>query len=348
MNRKYSPDCPAFLLGRRWLKTIPRRMEIIPLFGDASGRIYHTVDYGEWRAVLMHVAAVDSPEFGRGDAYQDFVDMREFLEQLGLPVPSLYARDDEQRVLLLEHLGNTTLYDAVTARPAKKLAMLKQAVNTLILWQTTMAKRTDFSSPADKKSFKKSLMMDECHHFYEYAVHKRIYHVPTAPLWNKLERHCKKIASELSRMPYLLSHRDFQSKNLMWHNNRWYIIDFQDALLAPVLYDLVALLRDSYISLRPEELTSLLRYFWDNNAVVQDLFTEYKEYERAFHLQTIQRKLKDAGRFIFLHQVKEKEWFLQFVSSTLQTVRYSMEQLELTALLRLLAPYFPEFGGGRR
>ena len=339
-------ECLAFTLGREWLKVMPRHIKTTPLFGDASGRAYSSVDFDNATAVLMQIAAVDSPEFGRGDAYFDFADMRDFLEKNGIAVPKVYARDDEQRAMLLENLGETTLYDAITKSPTKKMALLKEALDTLMLWQKSMYVRKDFSSPADKKIFRKSLMMTEFYHFYEYMIQKRIYHLPTADLWKKLEKHFKKISATLSKMPYTLSHRDFQSRNLMFHENRWVVIDFQDALLAPALYDLVALLRDSYISIDKKELVVLLDYFWKNNSVIRELIVDKDEYLTLFHLMTVQRKLKDAGRFIYLHQVKNKEWFIQFVVPTLFSVSESLDYLGLSGLKKLLMPYIPEFQGG--
>lgn len=349
MNKNKSHECLAFSLGREWLKTIPRKIETTPLFGDASGRAYSSVDFGNSTAVLMQIAAVDSPEFGRGDAYFDFADMRDFLDSMGIAVPKVYARDDEQRAMLLENLGDTTLYDAIARTPSQKMKLLKETLDTLIVWQKSMTVRHDFSSPADKKTFRKSLMMTEFYHFYEYMIYKRVYHLSTDGLWQKLEKHFKKISNRLSRMPYMLSHRDFQSRNLMFHDNRWVVIDFQDALLAPVLYDLVALLRDSYLSLEQKELDELLNYFWENSEVIRELLVDKEEYLTLFHLMTLQRKLKDAGRFVYLHQVKEKEWFMQFVAPTLVTINSSLDYLGLTALKKLLAAYIPEFqkGDGR-
>src|SRR6185503_8428805 len=55
------------------------------------------------------------------------------------------------------------------------------------------------------------------------------------------------IAEELASEPRVLCHRDYHSRNLMLHDGSLYIIDFQDARLGPDTYDLVSLLRDSYV-----------------------------------------------------------------------------------------------------
>ena len=59
----------------------------------------------------------------------------------------------------------------------------------------------------------------------------------------------------------MLCHRDYHSRNLMLHDGSLYIIDFQDARMGPDTYDLVSLLRDSYVDIDDRELDELIAYF---------------------------------------------------------------------------------------
>ena len=59
----------------------------------------------------------------------------------------------------------------------------------------------------------------------------------------------------------MLCHRDYHSRNLMLHEGELYIIDFQDARMGPDTYDLVSLLRDSYVDLTEEVVDDLIAYF---------------------------------------------------------------------------------------
>ena len=69
------------------------------------------------------------------------------------------------------------------------------------------------------------------------------------------------IADELAAEPRVLCHRDYHSRNLMLHGGALYIIDFQDARMGPDTYDLVSLLRDSYVDISDAELDELIAYF---------------------------------------------------------------------------------------
>src|SRR6185295_4046666 len=71
----------------------------------------------------------------------------------------------------------------------------------------------------------------------------------------------REIASELAGEPRVLCHRDYHSRNLMVHEGRLYVIDFQDARMGPDTYDLVSLLRDSYVDIADEAADELIAYF---------------------------------------------------------------------------------------
>lgn len=318
------------------------------LFGDASGRQYFRIKYREDSVILMKVADIKPGEFGRGDSFFDFIAIRNLFEDSGLNVPKVLSIIEDQKVLLLEDLGDLTMFKMVDSDRKNKIKYVKSAVELLAKMQTTLYKRERFDSPADKRVFSVSLFMDEFYHFYEYMIAKRVYDKPFDHLWPKLEKKFKKIALELSKSPYLLSHRDFQSKNIMIKNNVSYLIDFQDALMAPAVYDLVALLRDSYIVLNEEEVDLMLRHFWKISSVAKEIFPDYESFEEIFYLQTLQRKMKDAGRFIYLNQVKGKEWFLPYVVPTLGYIKNTLIKLEMTDLLNLLGPFIPELMLGER
>ena len=101
-----------------------------------------------------------------------------------------------------------------------------------------------------------------------------------------------------------------------WRSLCW--IDFQDALLGPRVYDLVALLNDSYQTFDRPFIEARL----DEYARAARLGAEARaEVGREFDRVTVQRKLKDAGRFVFIDRVKKNPSFLKFVEPTIAKVR---------------------------
>jgi len=335
-----------FLIYKMLLKWKNRKIfefEYDSLFGDASGRQYFRVNFADQSCILMKMSSITSGEFGRGNAFHDFMSIDRYLADLGLDVPKILAVDETEKTLLLEDLGNLTLFDLIKDDPISKIAEIKKSIGLLIRWQHNVWNRKRYDAVCDKRTFKLKLFMDEFYHFYEYMIEKRVYTPSFKGVWKKAQRKFSKISSELAKSPYILSHRDFQSKNIMLHNDKMYIIDFQDALHAPFVYDLASLLRDSYIYLTPQELNMLIDYYYDNSSIAKEVYPIKSDFVRIFHLQTVQRKMKDAGRFIYLNQVKEKQWFIPFVSPSLEYVKNALIELEMDDLLTLLAPFIPEF-----
>ncbi|HPM41992.1 MAG TPA: aminoglycoside phosphotransferase, partial [bacterium] len=106
----------------------------------------------------------------------------------------------------------------------------------------------------------------------------------------------------------------------------------------PAAYDLVALMRDSYVELLKGVLEELLRYY--SERARRDLV----EVRREFDLITVQRKLKDAGRFVYIDRVKGNPGFLKYIPASLGYVREALERRpELGKLREALLPYVPEW-----
>ncbi len=117
------------------------------------------------------------------------------------------------------------------------------------------------------------------------------------------------------------------------------VIDFQDALLGTRAYDLVALLRDSYVVLTADEVESLVGEF-----IAQARIADAAGFRRLFLLQTLQRKLKDVGRFVFIDRVRKNPSFLRWIPSTVGYLRAAVGAAppELGALRELFGRRLPE------
>jgi aminoglycoside/choline kinase family phosphotransferase len=110
-------------------------------------------------------------------------------------------------------------------------------------------------------------------------------------------------------------------------------IDFQDALLGPRVYDLVALLGDSYQTFSPSFVQARL----DEYATAVRLApSEWEQLRLEFDLVTVQRKLKDAGRFVFIDRVKHNPSFLCFVDPTIDKILSALTRLRDVTCLRSL------------
>ena len=263
-----------------------------------------------------------------------FVDVQRFLANLGMPVPAIDVVDMPRGVLLLEDLGDELFEDAVLVAGDKKgrRKIYGEAIDLLIHFQSAVLNHPE-SKPgqtiAFERSFDAELLRWELDHYLEWGLHAQLGEQTVAPFEDTLTAGFERIVDELLDLKQTLVLRDFQSRNIMRKQGNWILIDFQDALLGPFIYDLVALLRDSYIDLAPDEVEVLLGDYIDAGAEAGlPWCDDARGVRRAFYLQTVQRKLKDAGRFIYIDRVKENPSFLDYYGPSVQYVRDALEHLD--------------------
>jgi aminoglycoside/choline kinase family phosphotransferase len=150
------------------------------------------------------------------------------------------------------------------------------------------------------------------------------------------------IVDELANEPRVLCHRDYHSRNLMLSDGQLYIIDFQDSRMGPDTYDLVSLLRDSYVDITDREIDELTAYFLalkqrDGEAVSAD------EFRRRFDLMALQRNLKALGTFGYQTITRRNTVYIQYIPRTLRYARTNLAKYPRFARLReILAAHVEE------
>jgi aminoglycoside/choline kinase family phosphotransferase len=161
-----------------------------------------------------------------------------------------------------------------------------------------------------------------------------------------LDRELMRLAEELAAEPRVLCHRDYHSRNLMLHHGQLYIIDFQDARMGPDTYDLVSLLRDSYVDLSEREVDELIAFFLALRGVSAGAgatSSEPRAFRRRFDLMAMQRNLKALGTFGFQTATRGNPVYIQYIPRTLAYVRGNMERDDRFGRLRgLLAAHVEE------
>jgi len=323
------------------------RLETLP--GGASIRRYHriTVDGGKLPSVMVMELGdnpLKSEEAAKSHAPTElpFINIQRYLARAGASVPAIYRYDSEGAMLYLEDLGDITFESRVLdSGDDVRGRYYRQAIDQLASLQRYAAANPDPDCIAFSRGFDYELLKWELDHFREYGLEAQNL-APTPAEREELERSFRGIAEELAAEPRGFVHRDYQSRNLMVQDvdgaPRLRIIDFQDALLGTRAYDLVGLLRDSYVALSPSLLDELVAFFVDKSQL------DGARFQRLFDLQVVQRKLKDAGRFVFIDRVKKNPGFLVHIPNSLSYVARSLSRLpELATLREILSRRFVQF-----
>ncbi len=133
----------------------------------------------------------------------------------------------------------------------------------------------------------------------------------------------------------------------MLHRGRVHLFDFQDARRGPDTYDLVSLLRDSYVDLTDRELDELIAYFLALKRGVLASSVEQGdgelEFRRRFDLMSLQRNMKALGTFGYQTATRGNPVYIQYIPRTLHYVRANLEKYPKFGRLRqLLAAHIDE------
>ena len=331
----------ALASGQDWSGAPVRR-----LAGHASMRSYWRVGSPPASLVVMVMPPDAKPdEVTKGaPAGNPFVDVQRYLSGLGVRVPAIHAFQEREGLMVLEDLGDEMLETRLLAG-APKEQLYGAAIDQLARLRAA-AERRPQGCVAFTRSFDLDLYRWELVHFLEWGLEAwkgaRLSPAERAVV----DEHFDLIARALDAEPKGFTHRDYQSRNLMvLPSGEQAVIDFQDALLGPRQYDLVALLRDSYVELPPPFVEAMLHRYLERLAAAGGPRLEYGPFRETFDLLTVQRKLKDAGRFVFIDRVKGNPGFLVSIPASLRYVRDAFSRRpDLARLQEVLARHVPELG----
>lgn len=333
------------------LKWNAEALKIDKLFGHASYRTYYRAHLADGKSyVLMQVPEglssvseeITNYEGPKGEL--PFLNIQRYLQSLGLPVPAVYDWDESAKVMVLEDLGDRHLETYLQdAKESMRLSFYRRAIDLLVKLQQKTLERPSKDCIAFHRSFDEKLLNWEFDHFLEYGIEDR-FQIKVPEEDKKLfEKVTRSISQEIAASNYLFVHRDFQSRNLLMKDYELYLLDFQDALMGPPCYDLVSLTRDSYVELSPEAVAELVDYFLEARKKAGIAIEDAKSFKRLFYLTALQRKLKDTGRFQFIHTVKGNPNFLVSVPSSLRYIKDAFEKLpEFGDLRKIIAKYVKE------
>ena len=308
---------------------------VVPLTGDASDRRYfrvHIPDDGS-QVLAVHPGPIDFRSM-------TFVRVADLLSLLPVPVPAILSYSNELGIISLEDLGDVTLQAHLgAATPTEHKALYRQAVTLIETLQRRGAEMAADGYPPFAISFDVAKLTWELDFFAKNFLEGYRGIVLTAATRAALADEFTSIVNELAAEPRVLCHRDYHSRNLMLHEEQLYIIDFQDARMGPDTYDLVSLLRDSYVDLTEDEVDDLIAFF----LALQRQGGDAQEFRRRFDLMAIQRNLKALGTFGFQTISRRNPVYIQYMPRTLNYVRANLERYpRFGRLHELLAEHLEE------
>jgi N-acetylmuramate 1-kinase len=314
---------------------------VLPLTGDASDRRYFRMlrRAGPSRVLALHVEPFDPDTL-------PFCRVAQLLAAMPLPIPAILDKVGDLGILLLEDLGDVTLQAHVGAASAAEHAGLyHDAVGFIEALQRRGAELASPEYPPYAVAFDVEKLLWELEFFTKHYLEAYRGATITAADRQALKAVWQAMAEELAAEPRVLCHRDYHSRNLMLHQGQLYIIDFQDARLGPDTYDLVSLLRDSYVDLPDAAVDDFVDYFIalkrPAHAATAGRSRWEADFRRRFDLMALQRNLKALGTFGYQTSTRRNPVYIQYIPRTLNHVQKNLEHNaeRFGALRELLGRY---------
>jgi aminoglycoside/choline kinase family phosphotransferase len=332
MSEATLPAPIATYLERRKLSNA----RVIPLTGDASDRRYFRVAPASGPSIVLalHAGPFDA-------AALPFVNVAALFEAIGVPIPRILDRAGELGILALEDLGDITLQSHLGAvSDAERNELYARAVECI---RTMQARGRDLDPSRFLPyglAFDEAKLMWEMDFFITHFLEAYRGATLAGSSRTVLTAELRDVVRELAAEPRVLCHRDYHSRNLMVHGERLFVIDFQDARMGPDTYDLVSLLRDSYVDLPELLVDRAIAAFAASRPEGSGSETEFR---RRFDVMALQRNLKALGTFGFQATSRANPVYAQYVPRTLGHVRRNLDRTPRFARLReVLGEAVPE------
>ena len=311
-----------------WLDTFKDRYGLAPetlepASSDAGFRRYFRVTGAAGKTFIVMDAPTDKMDSG------PFVRIDGLMKAAGLNVPEIYEKNLGEGFLLLSDLGRQTYLDVLNEDNAARLFDL--ATTELVKWQQA-------TQPGVLPDYDHALLERELKLFPEWYVSRHKGFKMTEKQQALVNVVFERIMANNLAEAKVFVHRDYMPRNLMVTDGVPGILDFQDAVMGPVSYDIASLMRDAFISWGEEFVLDVTIRYWDKaRRAGIPVPRDFGVYWRDIEWMGLQRHLKILGIFARLNYRDGKPKYLADTPRFIHYVRQTANRYdELKAINWLL------------
>lgn len=312
-------------LLKQWLSNTLNQHDLLlePASSDASFRQYFRVTSRNKSYIVM-----DAPP--PQEDVGPFIKITQLFQQADINVPQLYAEDVENGFLLLGDLGAQDYLSALNGESAERL--YGDAISALLTLQARCS--NDERLPAyDRAMLQKEMML-----FSEWYLGRHLGLELTHSEETVLQQGFSFLETNALVQPQVCVHRDYHSRNLMvCAENNPGVLDYQDAVVGPISYDLVSLLKDCYIDWPEAQRHHWVNQYYQKASSAGLLECDESQFIEWFDLMGMQRHLKAVGIFARLNYRDGKSSYLNDIPRTLN---YLLEMAEKYPQFSDIAKFF--------
>jgi len=286
---------------KAWLESIDCEGELEAVSTDASFRKYYRLKSSMHSGMVMDASA-------QKESLAPYIEIEHRLYEAGVRVPKINTYNRAEGFLFMEDIGNRHLADMIDDDYEH---FYRQAIDTIVKMQNT--------DREDLPLYDAAFLRFEMDLMQEWYLEKYLGLTLDDTQKQTISSALKYITEEVLVQPQdVFVHRDYHSRNLMISpcDEKIVVIDYQDARVGAVTYDLVSLLRDVYVELDPYDVKQMALSFRD----AKGLDVDDETFMRWFDLMGLQRHIKILGIFSRLHLRDGKEGYLNDIPLTLKYI----------------------------
>ena len=269
---------------KSWInENLEENIDYEPASSDASFRRYFRLNYNNRSYIVMDAPPDKEP-------LTSYIDITGILLENNLRAPQIYKIDKKNGFLLLEDFGKKPL---LTVLKGSNYHEYYNAAIKIVIELQKINKNNNL------QEYSKNILKHEMALFNEWYLLRNKEILLSEEDMNGLNKTLEIIAESNISQPFFFVHRDFHSRNLMLLNdNGLGMLDFQDARIGPITYDLVSLLKDAYIELDEEFIIDKVVRYWEM-ACMEGLLqkSDFSDFFQQFEIMGVQRHLKILGIF---------------------------------------------------
>jgi aminoglycoside/choline kinase family phosphotransferase len=237
-----------------------------------------------------------------------------------IPVPKVYAIDDSYKWYLQQDLGKDSLFSILEkeGHSERIFNLFKKSLQALATLQIRGGEGLDYSYCLQSHSFSKAAMMNDLLYFRFYFLDTMGLSYSKESLWDEMTRLCEQL-DKPDNLHFM--YRDFQSRNIMVHDDQVYFIDHQGGMKGPLMYDVASLLWQAKAQLSTEWKASLFEHYFQSLQSLLPTNTSFNDLREQYEGMVLIRLLQVLGAYGFRGKVERKTHFLSSIPGGLKNIR---------------------------
>ena len=320
-NKQRAAQVKDFLTHRAGLK----KYRILSMGLDASSRKYFRIVLNDGSTKIL----VDDE--GCNNRPKEFAELSKFLLKHGIKAPKVFAKCLRRGLLLIEDFGDTDFVKKADGRNDKEL--IRKAVDVLVKLHQ-VKEFPDCIAEMDEK-----VILDNFALFLDWYVPACLNRQLTLAERESFFTAVKKLMPAALKLPQNLVLWDYHVNNVMYPQDSSVaaIIDFQDAMRGPGLYDLASLIEDERRDI-PAEITEEMKEYYFKKVP----HLNRRDFETAYAYMALLRHMRVLGRFTTLILVRKRPWYANYIPHGLELLKRSLQNPLFKELQEWMKKHFDE------